>query len=244
MVISNMRRIVAGNKRDSPRESHTPFKELWVSGNPATFATRREKSWKNKLVKNIPAPEHDHEVRGIVLEFNLKSFAPNGQPRDIDNLCEPVFSVLVNRIGWFGGRRPNIMWWRAIKNEKRPFGCRFKLYEDNIQREKHNDLIFQGYYRGTLPKKATDTKIPNWIYKNRPLQFTETSNYSVYLLFHNSRVNLGDIATGPIKSTIDCLYPILGGTSGRPDDWRIQSLQVEKKEQKGRGVTITVYKIE
>ena len=48
--------------------------------------------------------------------------------------------------------------------------------------------------------------------------------YAVTLEFGTSAINLGDIATGPVKSVIDNLYPIVGGTRGAPDDWRIEPL--------------------
>ncbi len=58
---------------------------------------------------------------------------------------------------------------------------------------------------------------------------TQASRYAVGLRFGGSAVNIGDIATGRVKSVIDCLYPILGGVVGAPEDWRITSLYVEKK---------------
>ncbi len=41
-------------------------------------------------------------------------------------------------------------------------------------------------------------------------------------------MNLGDIATGKVKSIIDCLYPVIGGNMGSPEDWRIDILEVTK----------------
>lgn len=34
-----------------------------------------------------------------------------------------------------------------------------------------------------------------------------------------------------VKSTIDCLYPIIGGKKGSPEDWRVDFLEVEKGVQ-------------
>jgi len=44
---------------------------------------------------------------------------------------------------------------------------------------------------------------------------------------------------------IDCFYPILGGTKGRPEDWRIDILQVEKGviNLKENAVRITIWGI-
>ena len=68
----------------------------------------------------------------------------------------------------------------------------------------------------------------------------------VQIQFGSAAVNLGDIATGKTKPIIDCLFPVLGGTSGDPDDDRISTLQVEKgvKEVPLDGVRIFVAKLE
>lgn len=39
---------------------------------------------------------------------------------------------------------------------------------------------------------------------------------------------LENFSSGPIKRIIDCLYPIIGGISQDPDDWKIDLIQVEK----------------
>jgi hypothetical protein len=41
-------------------------------------------------------------------------------------------------------------------------------------------------------------------------------------------INLGGIATGPVKTLIDGMWPILGGRPGAPDDGRITALVVRK----------------
>ena len=55
-------------------------------------------------------------------------------------------------------------------------------------------------------------------------------------------MNLGDSATGVVKSTIDCLYPLLGGTTGAPDDWKVDNLLGEKgaPDAPAEGVLIEV----
>jgi len=39
-------------------------------------------------------------------------------------------------------------------------------------------------------------------------------------------VNIGEISAGTVKSTIDCLWPIIGGKGGAPDDWRIKDMLI------------------
>ena len=68
------------------------------------------------------------------------------------------------------------------------------------------------------------------------------ASVSVELVFRGWGVNLGDVATGPVKSCIDCLQPVIGGPVGNPDDWKISRLQVvrENGEQRSLFVKITV----
>ena len=44
---------------------------------------------------------------------------------------------------------------------------------------------------------------------------------------------------------IDCLYPILGGPPGDPEDWRIDVLQVEKdiKDLEADVVAVTAWEL-
>src|SRR5438874_2568238 len=94
-----------------------------VEGKPATFATKGERPWKDALAAAVPLPSLGGEEKGLTLDFTVASLAPNGHPLDVENLCEPVFSVLVNRVGWFGGSRPRIRWWRATKQQGANTGC-------------------------------------------------------------------------------------------------------------------------
>ncbi len=65
------------------------------------------------------------------------------------------------------------------------------------------------------------------------------------LRFSNDKINLGNIATGKIKTTVDGLYPLLGGAPGQPEDWRIRTLAVEKGSRglPPDSVKITAWKI-
>lgn len=69
---------------------------FWLPGRPATFATRGEKPWKEIIDEAVPA-NRAAKVYGLDLQFFLQTLAPNRLYLDVDNLCEPVFSVLVNR---------------------------------------------------------------------------------------------------------------------------------------------------
>lgn len=205
---------------------------FWVPGNPATFATAGEKQWKETLYRHISACK-GIRVFGLEMRFYLKDMAPRGHPLDLDNLCEPVFSVLVNRLQWFGGSRPNIRWWCASKERGTTSGLKLTLFmtperEVNMGEVKLTP-VFDHTYTGVLPRSATDPVLASWVESRlggRPVPQME--NCVVLLRFAGDRINLGDIATGRVKALLDCLYPLIGGAPRRPEDWRIRTLAVEK----------------
>lgn len=203
-----------------------------MHGIPATFATKGEVPWKKALecsVYSIPIPSSENF--GLNLKFILPTLAPNNHPLDIDNLCEPVFSVLVNKLGWFGGKRPNIKWWRAMKICGQPSGLQLSA-ETRIPLEMtrlFGNLLFDGVYEGELPRKATDNQIPSWLNSLKEFESSQNNGrFVIRLQFGGLKLNIGNIATGEVKSIIDCLYPVIGGLKGKPEDWRVDALQVEK----------------
>ncbi|VVB90323.1 Uncharacterised protein [uncultured archaeon] len=163
------------------------------------------------------------------MDFHLESMKVNGMYFDIDNLCEPIFSVLINKKGWFGGKRPNLKWFRATKLKDLKQGCCFKIYNslESVSPISCNDVIYSKTYAGNLPKSATDAEFISWIEENYS-ELKHISSFYVKIEFSSSTINLGDIATGRIKSIVDCLYPIIGGNKGSPDDWKINILEVAK----------------
>ena len=82
-----------------------------IAGVPATFATRGEEDWRNTVnsaLKELGAPGNAMQLRFVLPETDdWKRIA------DIDNFCEPLFSEIINKLGWAGGRRPNLLWWHA-----------------------------------------------------------------------------------------------------------------------------------
>lgn len=214
--------------------------EFWVPGDPATFATQGEKPWKDSLKKGIPEKETYSKEKGVIIDFYLKNLFPNNQPLDLDNLCDPLFSVLVNNKKWFWGGRPNIRWWLASKNQSSDSGCRISLFSA-LHSTTIKNVIFKGYYEGILPTRGSDPDIPKWLEKvsSNPVSVNGLDLF-VSLKFHQKDINIGEIATGPVKAIIDCLYPIIGGTVSRPEDWKIQKLFVEKNVGSGKGVEIII----
>ena len=187
------------------------------------------------------------KFNGLKLKFELPTLAPHNQPLDIDNLCEPVFSVLINKLGWFGGRRPNLKWWHSIKVCSKPSGLHLsmELTTPPEMTDEYGSPFFDETYEGVFPSKATDPQILSWL--NSLKKFKSQKNddrFIIRLQFEGAKVNIGDIATGKVKAIIDCLYPVIGGCKGKPEDWRVDVLQVEKgvTKLKNNSVQISIWK--
>ncbi len=204
--------------------------EFWVGGEPATFATKREQPWKEAIRQAIPAGEACCQSGGMLLDFQVQSSQRGGQSFDVDNMCEPVFSTVINQLGWLGGRRPNLKWLRARRSLKTPSGCTVRLEQAEAPEFSPygHRLIFRDVYTGPLPKSGTAPELPAWLLGLSTIPSATSTTIGIRLAFSGGKVNLGDIATGVVKSTIDCLYPLLGGSAGAPDDWKVDVLQCEK----------------
>ena len=217
----------------------------WIPGTPAPFATRREKAWRDQLAQAVP--DQLDAGTGLKLSFVLSDESKWARKTDIDNLCDPVFSVVINGLGWIGGRRPNLEFFWAEKRYGRPTGLELTSLSGCPTRGDLplHDVVFEGTFDGPLPNRATNTEIPDWL---RSLKCSELTNgadrLGVHLRF-STRINIGDVATGPVKSVIDCLHPILGGTARAPEDWRVHVLVVEKGTPHIPGtVGIAVYRLQ
>ncbi len=204
--------------------------EFWIAGEPATFATKRERPWKEAIRQAVPDGEACCQSGGMLLDFQVQSRQRGNQPFDIDNMCEPVFSAMINQLGWLGGRRPNLMWFRARRLLKAPAGCAARLEQGDAPEFQPDGyrLAFRDVYVAPLPKSGTAPELPAWLTELPGVPSATNESVSIKLSFAGTKMNLGDIATGTVKSTIDCLYPLLGGTAGAPDDWKVNALQCEK----------------
>ena len=176
---------------------------FYVHGEPSSFSTAREKPWKMNLEQQLPSRDQNGFEKGLVIDFYLESMTVNGQFFDVDNLCEPVFSVLINNKGWFNGKRPNIQWFRASKIKDKKSGCNFRL---TASKEPERNIVFKNtifdkIYSGDLPKSATDDEFISWI-KQNSTEVKHSPSFYLNIEFGGRKINLGDIATGRIKSII------------------------------------------
>jgi hypothetical protein len=198
-----------------------------VPGVPATFATRGEGEWRQLLAEQLPDAVAGS---GLALKFILPAADEWKLKADIDNFCEPVFSALINRKGWLGGRRAKLMFWTAQKSVGAEPGLEVSAYTEQPNTPTPaGRIILDGTFSGVLPRRATDAATAEWaaglIGSYSP---TGADRFDLTLEFAEPGVNIGDIATGKVKSLIDCLHPVIGGTAKAPEDWRIDRLSVCK----------------
>jgi hypothetical protein len=182
------------------------------------------------------------EREAITVEFSLSGAQEGGRASDLDNLLDPVFSVVINRLGWCGGRRPNLRWIAAEKTYRSPTGARITLESGSPSwpRTEAGDVLLHDLYEGSLPRAATDTDFANWV---RAAQIRRVEGkVAVRLSFAILKVNLGEIATGPVKPLLDGLWPVLGGNPAAPHDWRVGALLLEK-EAAVNGVAVEVIEL-
>jgi len=222
-------------------------RSFWIPGSPATFATKGENPWKNVIQQTVP-PAVGETTHGLILQFKVPTLAPHNHPIDVDNLCEPVFSTFINKLGWIGGKRTHLQWWHATKKLGTPSGVELIITSSPtpVMRGVAGDAIFDAVYEGILPKCATDSEVPTWLAGlSIPIFSHPSDRLAIRFQFQSAKVNIGAISSGKVKALIDCLYPILGGRQGAPDDWRIDVLQVEKgvEEVAEGAVRICVWKV-
>lgn len=230
--------------------------KILIQGKPATYSTKFTKPWKEILNKKIPEKgDSDDQDRGVILKFYLSSFTRRGHPIDLDNLVEPVFSVLINKKGYFNGDKKNIQWWFAsmisyqnegveieisdkfqidfyekISKENKPNNFSFihiKIVRLCLESRLEIDTIIDDTYLGPIPNSAKSTELPGWLLSKQIKPIGEGDRVSVSLVFPDY-YNIGKLPRGIVKPTLDCLYPILGGKAGFPEDWKIEKLWIGK----------------
>ena len=105
-------------------------KSFFMSGTPVGFSNSGEPLWKEKLEEQIPDNVDYVFHSGIKIDFSLESFQTRNQWRDLDNLLDPVFSVVINNKDYLNGGRKNIEWFNASMREKQPTGCNIGLFTE------------------------------------------------------------------------------------------------------------------
>lgn len=213
-----------------------------VQGRPTPFAGgENERVWKAALAAVIPPVDPALRPAGIRAHFAV---VPRHETPDLDNLMEPLLSVLVGTRGWFDGRRPNIEWFTATKQPSTSPGVMLELVTGTPVMPWPQALASFSY-SGDLPISGTDPVLSGWIHSAGLQYIPGPDELAVHVAFHRAALNLGDIATGAVKSTLDALWPLLGGSPGVPHDHRICELTVMRNpvEPPSDGVDVVILRV-
>jgi len=174
--------------------------------------------WKRAVLAHVPDAPAITSQTGLAIEFAI----PDPHKQDLDNLAEPVLSVVVNQRGWFGGRRPNLQWLALSKAPGDALGCRIIPLDEAPVDWLPDDLaVIDEIYLGPLPTSARSVEFAAWATERCTMG--GDVRYAAAISFGGRR-NLGDIATGAVKPIIDCLWPLWGGSPRDPHDWRLDRL--------------------
>ena len=115
-----------------------------------------------------------------------------------------MFRVFVNQHGWFGGRRPNMVWWRASKRHVGEFGCKLELWSGTAPEFKweSDQLVISDIFTGSLPRSGHDKLMLAWAQSLQPIQDIFASwRYRLLLQFGNPSFNLGSVGGGQVEET-------------------------------------------
>jgi hypothetical protein len=80
-----------------------------------------------------------------------------------------------------------------------------------------------------MPRSARDETLAAWVSRTMSRPARSAGGLTIVLGFAGP-VNLGDIATGRLKNVMDCLYPLIGGRQGAPNDSRITCIEATRME--------------
>lgn len=226
-----MRRVTAGS----------PLLKVRVAGEPAAFATAREEPWKAELEAALAGVAFDPAGTVLSLDFVVSPRVGYPAGPDVDNLCEPVIATVVGRLGWFGGKRPAIVGLWARKRVGPRVGCEIAVFPTWTDVGIGDvPVLLDATWAGEPPRSGRDLVFAQWVGRELRALPSPGSRVAVRLAFAG-RMNVAAISDGRVKNTIDCLWPVLGGTPGAPDDGRVSILAATQGDRAGvPGVRITV----
>lgn len=204
--------------------------KVFVEGEPPTFnypMNPRERAWRAQVL-DVVAGWNLGPAQGIRAEFVVSSDKRGGHSFDLDNLAKPVFDA-------FSGSTPQFV--EVTRRVGHPPGV--GIEESSTEPEVPQfqcwvSMLWRGSKRDTIayPGFADILVVP-------------AVPVHVHLCFHEpvSLTNFGLDAEAVIKPTIDHLWPVLGGTPGRPNDHRIIRLAITQGHARSSGVSLYVAEV-
>jgi hypothetical protein len=129
-----------------------------VEGIPVGYSSgAAERAWKGQIMATDPGAPVTHAGDGLFADFRIPPPTARSPGYDLDNLLDPVFSVVINGRGWFGGRRPNLRWVAARKGSADKTGVYLAVLAGlpDPWVESRAEVGLDDVYRDSLPSSAT-----------------------------------------------------------------------------------------
>jgi len=188
-----------------------------------------ERAWKAQIMSAVPVAPVTHAGGGLFADFRIAPPTAKSPGYDLDNLLDPMFSVMINSRGWFGGRRPNLRWVAARKKAAGETGVYLAVLEDppDLWVESRVEVGLDNVYHDHLPNLAAVADYTTWVQRHM-VRRLPSGPVGIEIDFADNHVNLGDVGTGRAKVLIDGMWPVLGGQRGAPDDRRVAALILRK----------------
>ncbi len=218
----------------------------FVAGEPATWLGSGYEPWKQRVASAI-ALDPAAPPAGLSLELLVTSPLRNGQRFDLDNLVTPVFQAVL------GPRRSplrlGLRWWRARLLVANEAGLVLEADGPDVGvLAAAGGPLVRLSFAGPLPadSRAGGAAFVEAVRRALPGAAPRSGDrFGVSLAFGTGTADITWVEERPIKPVVDCLYPILGGVSGAPDDWKLQRLEVRRDaDVPPNGCVVTVWRLE
>lgn len=182
---------------------------MFIAGEPQTLLSKGDKSWRQTI-----ASFGIHVEPELCLRFAVSSYYRRGHPFDLDNLVDPVLDVLAPEVSL----RKSL--WATVELADTPGVEIAHLAPPPAPKDSLLISLMRPPLRSvrTLEPLAELKNIEFLGSKDAPCGCFLTLGYDVRGLVFGFE--------GPIKPTIDALWPILGGSHHQPADHRIRDLRV------------------
>lgn len=213
--------------------------DLTIPGRPAPFATRLEAEWRQMIASLVRSSAVDPAALHLELRFRVGATTAYPLGPDLDNICQVVIGGVITDAGWFGGRRPGLPSFTATKEVADDVGVTVRIHSATPPDPPSGEMLLDRTYAGPLPRHARDEALAAWVEANMLRHRSPGELVAVTLNFVET-VNIGEMATGPVKAVIDCLWPLLGGRPSAPDDGCVVALTVCKQQELRGGVAVRV----
>lgn len=197
----------------------------FVAGEPALLLSRHESRWR-EVVRQCGTAS----LRSTRLRFVVSSWRRGGHLFDLDNLVDPVLGVVAAP----PSERESV--WATVEVGD-PAGV-----EISDTPPPPPPALATTVKLSAAPRRSVRTaeRLAELV-EHTPLGTDEPCGCALVLGHNTAGVVFG--FNGPIKPTIDALWPLLGGAAHSPADHRIRDLRVTRDGSMS-GVTVSLWTLE